>query len=35
MPLKFGQITKIPLLGWQEYKAGQIYQNTITWLARI
>jgi hypothetical protein len=35
MSLKFGQITKMSLLGWQEYKVGQIYQNAITWLARI
>jgi hypothetical protein len=35
MSLKFGQITKISLHGWQEYKLGQIYQNVITWFARI
>jgi hypothetical protein len=35
MPLKFGQITKMSLLGWQEYKVDQIYQNIITWLIII
>jgi hypothetical protein len=29
MPLKFGQITKMPLLILQEYKVGQIYKFAI------
>jgi hypothetical protein len=29
MSFKFGQITKMSLLGWQEYKVGQIYKFVI------